>query len=140
MAVMGQGVVLMVAGMGIVYLFLYVLIVVTKYASAFVVRYASLLPDEATKRKQAPVSVATHVSVGTVAPKAGGTPVKAPVPGTVLRVTATEGLFVKEGDELLVMDVMKMETPITAPCAGIVSINVAVMDKVNTGDVVATVA
>ena len=34
MAVIGQGLVLMVAGMGIVYLFLIVLIIVAKYASA----------------------------------------------------------------------------------------------------------
>ena len=39
MAVLGQGLVLMVAGMGIVYLFLTVLIFVAKYASAFVSRF-----------------------------------------------------------------------------------------------------
>ena len=38
------------------------------------------------------------------------------------------------------MDVMKMETPITAPCAGTVSLKVAVMDKVATGDTVAFVS
>jgi sodium pump decarboxylase gamma subunit len=54
----GQGIVLMIAGMGIVYLFLSVLIVVTKHASAFVARFAHILPDEAPK-KPAPKAVSS---------------------------------------------------------------------------------
>lgn len=50
MAIMGQGLVLMIAGMGIVYLFLTVLIFVAKYASAIVSRFDSILPDEAPKK------------------------------------------------------------------------------------------
>ena len=50
MAVLGQGLVLMVAGMGIVYLFLTVLIFVAKYASAFVSRFDSILPQDAPKK------------------------------------------------------------------------------------------
>jgi pyruvate carboxylase subunit B len=68
------------------------------------------------------------------------TEVKASVPGAVLRIVVSEGMAVNEGDELLVMDVMKMETPIKAPCAGTVkSIQVAQTDKVNTGDVLAVI-
>ena len=66
--------------------------------------------------------------------------VKAAVPGAVLRVSVSEGTPVAEGDELLVMDVMKMETPVNAPCAGTVkAINVAQSDKVNTGDVLVVI-
>ena len=50
MAVLGQGLVLMVAGMGIVYLFLTVLIFVAKYSSAFVARFDSILPQETPKK------------------------------------------------------------------------------------------
>ena len=53
MAIMGQGLVLMLAGMGIVYVFLCVLIVVAQAASKFVQRFAYVLPDEAP-RKAAP--------------------------------------------------------------------------------------
>jgi pyruvate carboxylase subunit B len=68
------------------------------------------------------------------------TEVKAAVPGAVLRVGVSEGTSVAEGDELLVMDVMKMETPVNAPCAGTVkAINVAQSDKVNTGDVLVVI-
>jgi len=139
MAVMGQGLVLMIAGMGIVYVFLYVLIVVSRRASAFVSKYDYLIPDEQPKKvRKAAVSVPTASAAPAAAP-ADGESVKAPVPGTVLRLTATNGQVVSEGDELLVMDVMKMETPVNAPKAGKVSINVAVMDKVATGDVLAII-
>ena len=70
---------------------------------------------------------------------AGGTEVKAPVPGTILRLTAQSGSAVSKGDEILVMDVMKMETPVTAPCDGTVTLNVAATDKVATGDVLAVI-
>ncbi len=70
---------------------------------------------------------------------AGGQEVKAPVPGTILRVTATNGQKVAKGDEILVMDVMKMETPVTAPCDGTVTVTVAATDKVATGDTLAVI-
>lgn len=70
---------------------------------------------------------------------AGGQEVKAPTPGTILRVSATNGQAVKKGDEILVMDVMKMETPVTAPCDGTVTVCVNAADKVATGDVLATI-
>ncbi len=51
MAVLLQGLVLMVAGMGIVYFFLTLLIFVTKVAMGGVARFNALLPDEAPKKK-----------------------------------------------------------------------------------------
>ena len=56
MAVLGQGLVLMVAGMGIVYLFLTVLIFVTKYSSAFVSRFNGILPQDAPKKAPKPAA------------------------------------------------------------------------------------
>ena len=72
MAVLGQGLVLMVAGMGIVYLFLTVLIFVAKYSSAFVARFNSILPQEAPKKVPKPaagnddadVALAIAVAIG----------------------------------------------------------------------------
>ena len=49
----GQGLVLMLAGMGIVYLFLCVLIVVTKFSMKGIARFDSILPQEAPKKKPA---------------------------------------------------------------------------------------
>jgi len=70
---------------------------------------------------------------------AGGQEVKTPVPGTILRVTASNGQKLSKGDEILVMDVMKMETPVTAPCDGTVTVMVNATDKVATGDTLAVI-
>ena len=48
---MGQGIVLMVAGMVIVYAFLYLLIVVSELASRFVSRFDFLVADSEQKRQ-----------------------------------------------------------------------------------------
>ena len=138
MGVMGQGLVLMVAGMTIVYLFLWLLIVVVKHSNRFVVKFDRLIPDDPKPKRKAVQAPATS-SAPVAAVPSGGTEVKAPVPGTVLRLTATNGQQVHKGDELLVMDVMKMETPISAPCDGTVTIMVAATDKVATGGVVAVI-
>ena len=139
MAIMGQGIVLMIAGMGIVYVFLYIMIIVSGKASSFVSKFDYLVPDEPKKVRKAPAPAASSAPVAKAVAPSEGTQVTAPVPGMVLRVTAQNGQEVAKDDEILVMDVMKMETPITAPCAGKVSILVAQTDKVATGDVLAVV-
>ena len=71
------------------------------------------------------------------APKASsgeGEEIKAGLPGNVLRIEVSAGDAVNEGDVLLVMEAMKMETEIKAPKAGTVSdVLVAQGDKVITG-------
>ena len=134
----GQGIVLMVAGMVIVYAFLYLLIVVSHYSSRLVSRFDYLGAD-CEQKKQNRKQKSSAVAQSDAAPPKGSTPVTAPVPGSVLRISVSEGQTVAKDDEILVLDVMKMETPITAPCAGRVSIRVAVMDKVSTGDTLATI-
>ncbi|MBR2354895.1 MAG: OadG family protein [Kiritimatiellae bacterium] len=49
----GQGIVLMIAGMGIVYFFLSLLIVVTKLSMGAVARFDAILPQDAPKKKPA---------------------------------------------------------------------------------------
>ncbi len=74
------------------------------------------------------------------APSASATPIKAPVPGSVLRVDAPVGTEVKKGDTVVTLDVMKQETPVAAPCDGkVTSITVAQADKVATDDVLGTI-
>ncbi len=63
-----------------------------------------------------------------------GEEIKAGLPGNVLRIEVSEGDSVSEGDVLLVVEAMKMETEIKAPKSGTVnSILVAQGDKVVTG-------
>ena len=52
-AVLGQGLVLMVAGMGIVYLFLLLLVAVTGTAMKFFARFDGILGAEASKKPAA---------------------------------------------------------------------------------------
>ncbi len=63
-----------------------------------------------------------------------GQEVKAALPGNVLRVEVSEGEEVSEGDVLLVVEAMKMETEIKSPFTGKVqSIEVSQGDKVVNG-------
>jgi len=55
----GQGVVLMLAGMGIVYVFLSVLILVTKFSMKGIARFDSILPQDAPKKKPAAAKAAS---------------------------------------------------------------------------------
>ncbi|WGE75361.1 sodium-extruding oxaloacetate decarboxylase subunit alpha [Actinobacillus equuli] len=52
------------------------------------------------------------------ATSANAEPVKAPMAGNILKVEVTEGQQVAEGDVLLILEAMKMETQICAPKAG----------------------
>lgn len=50
----------------------------------------------------------------------GGMKVKAPLPGTIFKLTTSIGQEVKEGDTLLIMEAMKMENNIMAEKAGVI--------------------
>ncbi len=64
--------------------------------------------------------------------------VKAPLPGAVVRVKANVSDHVNEGDTILVLEAMKMETEIKAPISGtITSIAVNPGDQVTAGHVLA---
>ena len=61
---------------------------------------------------------AAPVPAAAPAPVAGGTNVTAPMPGTILAVNKQPGSAVAAGDVILVLEAMKMENEIVAPCAG----------------------
>ncbi len=64
-----------------------------------------------------------------------------PLPGTVLNVLVKEGDSVKTGDVLFVVEAMKMENDIPAPCDGVVSsITVSKGVTVDTGTVLANLS
>ena len=71
----------------------------------------------------------------------GGEPVLAPLAGNIFRVMVSPGQQVEEGDTLLVLEAMKMETQISAPHAGIIgAVNVREGDVVTVGDNLLTIA
>ncbi|MGL4306068.1 MAG: acetyl-CoA carboxylase biotin carboxyl carrier protein subunit, partial [Mycobacteriaceae bacterium] len=64
----------------------------------------------------------------------------APMPGTVIRLGASEGDRVELGQTVLWLEAMKMEHAIAAPAAGIITqLNVAVGQQVEVGNVLAVV-
>jgi biotin carboxyl carrier protein len=70
----------------------------------------------------------------------GPRPVKAPMPGRVVRVLVAAGEDVTEGQGVIVIEAMKMQNELKSPKAGrVVRIAVAVDDTVASGDVLAVV-
>jgi len=88
----------------------------------------------------APV-VAPTSTAAPVASTAEGAKAEAPMPGTIVKVVATKGATVKQGDVLFVLEAMKMENEIMSPTDGtVVEINVTQGAAVNTGDILAVIA
>ena len=75
------------------------------------------------------------------APAGTGTPVKAPLPGTITSVNVKVGDKVNTGDAVVVLEAMKMQNNIEAESTGTVtSIAVNVGDSVMEGAVLITIA
>ncbi|WP_295146941.1 biotin/lipoyl-containing protein [uncultured Peptoniphilus sp.] len=88
----------------------------------------------------APAAPAESAPAAPVAAPAGGAgDVVAPMPGTVLKVNVNNGDTVAEGDVILILEAMKMENEIVAPCAGKVTLNVKAGETVDTDAVLASV-
>lgn len=115
--------------------------------------YASLTPGSLTAAPVAPVAPAPQAAAPAPAPAAPAAPapapaapaaggagdVVAPMPGTVLKVNVNNGDTVASGDVILILEAMKMENEIVAPCAGTVTLNVKAGETVDTDAVLASV-
>lgn len=110
--------------------------------------YASLTPGSLTAAPAAPAPApqapapapAAPAPAPAAAPAAGGAgDVVAPMPGTVLKVNVNNGDTVASGDVILILEAMKMENEIVAPCAGTVTLNVKAGETVDTDAVLASV-
>ena len=66
--------------------------------------------------------------------------VTASIPGNVYRVVVGAGDKVKENETLILLEAMKMETPIASPCDGeVVSIEVEQGEVVEAGQLILTI-
>ncbi len=89
-------------------------------------------PTPAPAPMNAPAVAASNSS-------AGSNSVKAPMPGTIVKINSKAGDTVKKGDVILVLEAMKMENDITAPIdCTISSVNVQQGGQVATGDILVT--
>ncbi len=109
-----------------------------------------VIVEEAGSAASAPVY--TPAPVSAAAPKAqpehkpaaagtaGANTVTSPMPGTILDVKVSVGQAIKKGDVVCVLEAMKMENEIPAPCDGVVaSINVQKGASVAANDTIATI-
>ena len=97
---------------------------------------AASAPVAAPRKAAAP---AAKAAAPKAAAGAGSIKIEAGAAGKVFKIEKSVGDAVKKGDTVLVLEIMKMETPVVAPEDGTVaSIDVAVGDSVESGALLAS--
>ncbi len=91
------------------------------------------------KRYTIGVGAADAKAAAKPAAAGAGTTLTAPMPGAVLRFSVKDGDTVAEGQEVLVLEAMKMETPVSAPAAGTIHFAVKQGDQVQSGHTLAEI-
>lgn len=71
---------------------------------------------------------------------AGGATVNSPLPGVVLEIKVKDGDKVTKGQVIMVLEAMKMENAIEAPCDGTVTVKAQKGDSVLEGATLAVIA
>lgn len=101
---------------------------------------AGVAVPAAAPRKAAPVAApAASAAPAPAAGGAGNVKIEAGAAGKVFSIDSKPGDTLKRGDTVLVLEVMKMETPVVAPEDGTVaSIDVTVGQAVEAGALLAT--
>ncbi len=87
-----------------------------------------------------PAPAAAPAAAPAPAAASGGQTVTSPMPGTILSVNVQNGASVKKGDVLMILEAMKMENEIMAPCDGVVSSLVSKGASVETGAALCVIA
>jgi len=88
----------------------------------------------------APVATPSPAS-STPAPAGNAEPLNSPLSGNIFKINVTVGQTVAEGDVLIILEAMKMETEVKAAKGGVVqSIDITEGSSVSVGDVLLTLA
>lgn len=87
----------------------------------------------------APAAPVASAAAPVAAAPAGGESVTAPFPGMIKKLCVAAGTKVKAGDLILILEAMKMDNDITAPCDGVVSFPVQTGATVETDAVIAVI-
>lgn len=100
------------------------------------------VPVKSVPVAAAPVAApaATPVAAPAAAPQGAGKPVNSPMPGLVKKLCFANGDTVKEGDTIIILEAMKMDTPISAPASGVITYSTSAGANVDTGAVLCTIA
>ena len=101
--------------------------------------YEVLVEEVDASSSYNPVSTAKTVKAPS-ATNEGANKVVAPMPGTILEMKVSLGQSVKKGDVICVLEAMKMENDIPAPCDGVIaSVNVQKGATVGTNDIIVSI-
>lgn len=103
--------------------------------------------EETTATSSAPVAMPTVTAsvpaAKEAAPKAtvavNGEKVSSPFPGLIKNLLVVEGATVKKDQPILILEAMKMDNEIVAPCDGVVRFQVAKGANVETDTVLAVI-
>ena len=97
--------------------------------------------DSAVAAAPAAPVAAAHAAAPAAPAAAGGTEVKCPLAGSVFKLKVKVGDKVEANQEVAIIEALKMENPVVAPCAGTVnSISVKETDTVVDGQTLMTIA
>lgn len=91
-----------------------------------------------TAVQAAPVAAPAAAPVAKAAP-AKGEKILSPFPGLIKNLLVAEGATVKKDQPILVLEAMKMDNDITAPCDGVVSFQVVKGANVESDAVLAVI-
>ena len=109
---------------------------VEELGSAAAAPSAPAAPAPAPAPKAAPAPAAQKAAP---AGHGGAGAIKAPMPGTIIKVNVKPGAAIKKGDVLCVLEAMKMENDIMAPADGTVAtVEVSAGQSVQTDAVLVT--
>ena len=103
---------------------------------------AQIVDAKAAAPKAAPAAAPAPKAAPAPAPAAaaGATKVLAPMPGNIFKVLVKVGDKVTSGQAVIVLEAMKMENEIFAPCDGVVaSVNVSEGGSVNSNDLLISI-
>ncbi|QFT55673.1 sodium-extruding oxaloacetate decarboxylase subunit alpha [Microbulbifer sp. THAF38] len=104
--------------------------------------YTVMVADGGDLTNIAPVGAAAPTASPTSsAPATGGEPVNAPLAGNIFKVMVKPGDKVTEGQAIIVLEAMKMETVVSAPRGGsVASVAIKEGDSVAVGDALLSIA
>ena len=99
-------------------------------------------PVAAPAAVAAPVAAAPAAAPAAPAPAAAGKgePVKSQMPGLVKKLCFANGATVKQNDTIVILEAMKMDTPIVATKDGVITYSVSEGANIDTGAVLCTIA
>lgn len=96
---------------------------------------AGNITNIATVDLSTPTNEASHSAVQTPAHSANSTEIYAPLSGNIFKVVVEDGQPINEGDVIVILEAMKMETEVRSTVSGTVAkINVKEGDAVSNGD------